>query len=101
MRDTRSTRLLTGWGRTPPTASAVVARTDPTLADDSLRTADDRGVVARGLGRSYGDAAQNAGGTVLDATALAGIRDIDLSRGVVRVEAGVSLDTLMRRLVPL
>jgi decaprenylphospho-beta-D-ribofuranose 2-oxidase len=52
------------------------------------------------MGRSYGDAAQNAGGTVVDMTALDGIRDIDLEHGTVTAEAGVSLDTLMRRLLP-
>ncbi len=58
------------------------------------------GVVARGLGRAYGDAAQNAGGRVVDATGVAGILDLDVPSGVVRVAGGTSLDELLRVLVP-
>src|SRR6266511_2368364 len=54
----------------------------------------------RGLGRSYGDAAQNAGGSVIDATTIDGVLDLDLARGVIRVEAGASLDALLRLIVP-
>jgi len=58
-------------------------------------------MVARGLGRSYGDAAQNAGGVVVDATWLDAVHRVDLDHGLITVGAGISLETLMERFVPL
>jgi decaprenylphospho-beta-D-ribofuranose 2-oxidase len=57
-------------------------------------------VVARGLARSYGDAAQNAGGHVLDMTAADRVLDVDPATGEIEVEAGISLDRLMTLFVP-
>ncbi len=91
---------LTGWGRTAPTSAQVVRTTDLAAIADAVKNAGPRGVIARGLGRSYGDPAQNAGGTVVDMTALDRIHRVDADAGTVEVDAGVSLDTLMRALLP-
>jgi decaprenylphospho-beta-D-ribofuranose 2-oxidase len=91
---------LHGWGRTAPSLALVVT---PRSVDEivaAVAAAGPRGIIARGLGRSYGDPAQNAGGVVLDMTGIAGIRSIDPGNGRVDVEAGVSLDTLMRAALP-
>ena len=93
-------RQLTGWGRTAPTSARVVSTPDVDEIARAVREAGERGVIARGLGRSYGDPAQNAGGTVLDMTALDRVHRIDVDEAIVDVDAGVSLDTLMRRLLP-
>jgi decaprenylphospho-beta-D-ribofuranose 2-oxidase len=98
--------LLTGWGRTAPTSAEVVHAVHPDLVARAMgaTVAGDgpqRGLIARGLGRSYGDAAQNAGGVVIDATWLDSVHQVDLERGLITVGAGISLETLMQRFVPL
>ncbi|HKP89683.1 MAG TPA: FAD-binding oxidoreductase [Thermoleophilaceae bacterium] len=93
--------LLTGWGRTAPSRAELV---EPRSADEvaaALRGAGARGVLPRGLGRSYGDAAQNAGGRVVSMCGLDAVRDLDLEAGVARVDAGISIDALTRLLLPL
>jgi len=94
------TRSLTGWGRTAPSTAWVLS--EPTVAtiQQAVLDAGPRGVIARGLGRAYGDPAQNAGGLVIDMSGLDRIHSIDADSGIVVVDAGVSLDTLMRRALP-
>jgi decaprenylphospho-beta-D-ribofuranose 2-oxidase len=91
---------LRGWGRTAPTTATVLVPRSPEDVAAAILAAGPRGVIARGLGRSYGDPAQNAGGTVLDMTGLATIHSIDPDTGLVDLDAGVSLDTLMRAALP-
>lgn len=57
------------------------------------------GAIARGLGRSYGDAAQLCNGLVLDTTRLTRI-ELNRERGSVKAQAGVTLAELLDRLVP-
>lgn len=94
--------LLSGWGRTPWSAAAEVAT--PGDAEELAKAAGragERGAIVRGMGRCYGDAAQRAGGLVIDATGVASILELDLPNGVVRVLAGTTLDDLLRTIVPL
>ncbi|MFM8411494.1 MAG: FAD-binding protein, partial [Alphaproteobacteria bacterium] len=65
-----------------------------------LAKAGARGTLPRGLGRAYGDEAQNDGGDVVDLTGARRVLGFDPVRGTLRAEAGLSLDELMRLTVP-
>jgi decaprenylphospho-beta-D-ribofuranose 2-oxidase len=93
--------ILTGWGRTAPSAATVQPVRTADDVDAVLAQSGRRGTIARGLGRSYGDAAQNSGGTVLDGPSMRRVLAVDLDRGIVTAQGGASLDVLMRALLPL
>jgi decaprenylphospho-beta-D-ribofuranose 2-oxidase len=95
-------QLLTGWGRTAGSSAELVAesarRVDALTA--AVKDLPPRGGIARGLGRSYGDSAQNGGGVVLRLHDQVLDAAIDEVAGTVTVPAGVSLDDLLRVAVP-
>jgi decaprenylphospho-beta-D-ribofuranose 2-oxidase len=92
---------VTGWGRTAPTAARLIRPRTYEEAAAAVRGCGERGGIPRGLGRAYGDAAQNAGGAVLDMTGLDRVHAIDADGGTVLCDAGVSLHRLMEVLLPL
>ena len=91
---------LSGWGMTEPTVADVVL---PESADEVaglVESVGERGVIARGLGRSYNNAAQNDGGLVITTTAMREVLSFDQEAGLVTCEAGVSLEQLMTSFLP-
>ena len=87
---------LTGWGRTAATWADVHSPATEEAVLEALATGP---VIARGLGRSYGDPAQLSGGVVLANESLGGISAIS-DDGIVTVGAGVSIDDLLTISIP-
>lgn len=85
--------VLMGWGRTAPSLTQVVQPVRSEVAACVGGTA----VVARGLGRGYGDCAVAGGGTTLSTREM---RAIAIRDGVADVEAGASLEEVMKATIP-
>jgi decaprenylphospho-beta-D-ribofuranose 2-oxidase len=86
---------LTGWGRIAPTVAKVALPATPGEVASVVRVPGAQGIIARGLGRSYNNAAQNGGGTVVVTARMNKIIDLDAGTGLALCEAGVSLEQLM------
>jgi decaprenylphospho-beta-D-ribofuranose 2-oxidase len=89
-------RVLCGWGRTAPSRGRLLRpRTPAAVVAVLASAARNGGAIARGAGRSYGDAAQNGGGTVIDAGSLRGQIELDTERGLIRTGAGTTFAELL------
>jgi FAD/FMN-containing dehydrogenase len=97
------TTRLSGWGgnlhaecelREPENPAEIASR----LARE--RTHKNGGTIARGLGRSYGDAALNGGGQVLGLRRLDRYLGFDADAGVLTCEAGVTLEQIIDDFTP-
>jgi decaprenylphospho-beta-D-ribofuranose 2-oxidase len=88
-----SLEALTGWGLTAPALTRVV-EPDPAGLAGALATGT---AIARGMGRGYGDCAVAGGGTTVSTRAM---RTIAIHDGVLDVEAGASLEEVMKVAVP-
>jgi decaprenylphospho-beta-D-ribofuranose 2-oxidase len=92
-------KTLSGWGRTNPVTAQVVQPSSVEQLQELVRSAPPCSLIARGLGRSYGDAAQLKDGTVIELPAFDRIV-LDPASGTVTAGAGVSLDQILRLIVP-
>ncbi len=86
---------LSGWGRYP-VQSCELERPER-YADLYSNAAS---VIARGQGRSYGDAALNENGRVLLTERVNRLMEFDAEKGILRAEAGVTLAEILEVIVP-
>lgn len=86
---------IAGWGRYPAVEAEV---SHPSSAADVAAAIARGPVIARGLGRSYGDS--SLGDRMVDLTRLDALLAFDEATGVLTCEAGVSLSTIISVLLP-
>ena len=91
------TKCLAGWGANLRVDCAV---TEPSSPQDVAKSLDRTGSISRGLGRSYGDCAINAGGQVVRTTSMDRFLSFDPETGMLVCEAGASLESIIAVFAP-
>lgn len=86
---------ISGWGRFPQGKARV-----QTVTNSADMVVEDGPLIGRGFGRSYGDAAWNDHGRVLDFTLMNKVRIFDREEGKITCEAGISLDEILKVVIP-
>lgn len=90
------------WGRVHRGRHLVADPAAPSEVEAAVRETAEAGgsTLPHGLGRSYGDSGLNLGGGLVRTAGLDRLIAFDRESGLVRADAGVSLDALLRVTVP-
>ncbi len=93
---TNRVSMLSGWGNYPKITAEIIEPENVPALQETVRKANV--ILPRGLGRSYGDAA--LAGTVLSLGRLNRIERFDDKNGVLTAEAGVSIEEILKTIIP-
>lgn len=98
----REDHSILAWGRVHRGRHLVADPASRGAVAQAVRETADAGgaTLAHGLGRSYGDSGLNLGGGLVRMPGLDRMIAFDRESGLVRADAGVSLDGLLRVIVP-
>ena len=94
------TRPLSGWGRYPVETCRLYRPEKRRSVAEILASDQESSWIARGLGRSYGDAALNAGAGVISFERLNRFIGFDPESGVLECEGGTSLEEILCHFLP-
>ncbi|HYJ78939.1 MAG TPA: FAD-binding oxidoreductase [Longimicrobiaceae bacterium] len=95
-----SVQRLSGWGRHPVQSCRVYRPEKVAELRELLGSPPEGGLVSRGLGRAYGDAALNARGGVVSHLRLNRMLAFDPATGVLECEGGVSFAEIVDAFLP-
>jgi decaprenylphospho-beta-D-ribofuranose 2-oxidase len=101
LRATSPLRVLDGFGRAVRAACRTVSpgTEEELLSILQLARSEGLSVAFRGAGRSYGDAAMNREGLVIDLRGLAGMLDWSPAEGIAEARGGLTIEGLWRRTI--
>lgn len=88
---------LSGWGNIPRNKSQVVY---PNSIGEIGKSITIDKIIPRGLGRSYADQATNNGHAIVKMQKLNRFLSFDEKTGILKCEAGVSLEEIIQHLTP-
>jgi decaprenylphospho-beta-D-ribofuranose 2-oxidase len=95
-----SVQRLSGWGRHPVQTCRLYRPEKTAELRELLASRPEGGVISRGLGRAYGDAALNADGGVVSHLRLDRMLAFDAATGVLECEGGVSFAGVVETFLP-
>lgn len=96
----RVSRPVAGWGNHPVETCHVYRPERSDELAEIVARAPEPSLIARGLGRSYGDPAMNAGSGVIDTGRLDRMLAFDAETGILHCETAVSLAEILEAMVP-
>ena len=91
--------LISGWGLHNPANVSILNPDSIEQLGNIILNSGKNSILARGLGRSYGDAAQLKDKSVFCLHAFDHIY-LNKKEGFIKVGGGVSIDTLLKKIIP-
>ena len=92
-------KFVSGWGRTNKVKMNIYHPENIFQLQDFINGASTRSLIARGAGRCYGDSGQLKDQFAIDLSNFNKI-ELDIDNRLVRAGAGVSIEELLKKIIP-